>query len=187
MIYFVQAGDTVKIGYGADPWRRIQAIRTHTPHSVKVLGIKPGSMHDERALHKRFAAYRAQREWFHLSDEIKSFIASECFEMVEEKKTRELAPHRKEGERLAAFRLAKGIKTHKDFIARSGVNHSTYADIENGKRQCGMVTALKLIARHPELSLDYLYLGRIGTIDGASMREAVIQITHKRATSKKIA
>lgn len=92
------------------------------------------------------------------------------------------APHRAVGERLELFRLAKGITTHKAFIEKAGIGHSTYADVENGKKPLGMKTALKLIKRHPELSLDYIYLGRIGTLDDYTLRDKIsLAIASRRA------
>lgn len=80
------------------------------------------------------------------------------------------------------FRVAKGIATHKAFIAGAGISHSTYADVENGKKPLGLKTAQKLIRRHPELSLDYIYLGRIGTVDDYTLRDKIsLAIARKQA------
>lgn len=92
------------------------------------------------------------------------------------------APYRAVGERLELFRLAKSIATHKAFIEKAGIGHSTYADVENGKKPLGMKTAMKLIKRHPELSLDYIYLGRIGTVDDYDLRDKIsLALASKRA------
>lgn len=82
------------------------------------------------------------------------------------------------------FRAAKGIATHKAFIAGAGISHSTYADVENGKKPLGMKTALKLLKRHPELSLDYIYLGRIGTVDDYTLRDKISLAIASNRTNK---
>lgn len=90
-------------------------------------------------------------------------------------------PYRKVGERLELFRKAKGIPTHKAFISQTSISASTYADAENGKKPLGLKTALKLIARHPELSLDYIYLGRVGTIDSIPLTNAIAEMIARRS------
>lgn len=78
MIYFVQSGDAVKIGYAANPEARVAQLQCSTPHPVTILGLQPGSPGDEKALHKRFARYNIRREWFRMSEDIRAFIASDC-------------------------------------------------------------------------------------------------------------
>ncbi|MGE5513710.1 MAG: helix-turn-helix domain-containing protein [Bacteroidota bacterium] len=90
-------------------------------------------------------------------------------------------PYRNVGERLELFRMAKGISTHKEFISQTSISGSAYSDVENGKKSLGLKTAMKLIARHPELSLDYLYMGRVGTIDSIPLVNAIAEMIARRA------
>jgi hypothetical protein len=64
LIYFIGGGDLVKIGWAADPMRRMDDLQTGSPVRLKLLGFYPGGLAMERALHARFSAARAHGEWF---------------------------------------------------------------------------------------------------------------------------
>jgi DNA-binding transcriptional regulator YdaS (Cro superfamily) len=70
-VYFLRCGDFVKIGYSATPDIRIRALRTGCPYPVELIGIHPGSLADEKYLHRRFSPVHHEREWFRLVDEIR--------------------------------------------------------------------------------------------------------------------
>lgn len=74
VVYFVRAGDLVKIGFTADLDARLASIATHAPAPPVVLLTVPGTVLDERAYHDRFEAHRAHREWFRLEGELADFI-----------------------------------------------------------------------------------------------------------------
>ena len=76
MIYFIQNGDTVKIGYAANPDQRVASLRSSSPHVIRVLGVMEGSPGDERALHQMFAQHRIRREWFKWCGDIQDYIAN---------------------------------------------------------------------------------------------------------------
>lgn len=178
MIYFVQAGDTVKIGYGSDGWERVRQVKTYTPHEVKLLGVKDGSAHDEASLHSRFQQYRLprrQRDWFQLSDEIKEFIQAECREMVELPKpkkdrhprrplvgVKKAAPPKKShsaevGERLYEIRRSADIHQG-EFSKRTGIQRSMVSLYESGSRMLTLKAALR-VCQSFGVTLDYIYLG----------------------------
>lgn len=75
-VYFIRDEARVKIGYSYDPHRRIREIKTHSP--IELLAVVLGGPARERRLHRKFAAHRIDgtREWFHLVDEIRDFIAN---------------------------------------------------------------------------------------------------------------
>jgi hypothetical protein len=80
-IYFIQAGPFVKIGWsGHSATRRIREMQPGCPYKIEVLGMCRVrlTMDDERALHDRFRAHHFRGEWFHLSDEIKTFVDEHC-------------------------------------------------------------------------------------------------------------
>jgi hypothetical protein len=83
MIYFLQSGDRVKIGYSRDPKKRIEAIARSSPHECKLTCLVAGEVVDERELHERFGAFRIHGEWFFLSPEIQSFIKDRESELEE--------------------------------------------------------------------------------------------------------
>jgi len=54
----------VKIGYSANPELRFATIKTSSPLDLRILKTWAGGKDLETALHKRFAHYRRQGEWF---------------------------------------------------------------------------------------------------------------------------
>lgn len=73
-VYFIQCGGLVKIGVATDVRGRLATLQTGNPAELRLLLCIPGDKNLENELHARFYAYSVEREWFHLSDEIKSFI-----------------------------------------------------------------------------------------------------------------
>lgn len=79
-IYFVQIRgfDLVKIGYGADPDRRLSQIEhgAGMPGALVTLHRMPGYRGTERGLHKRFADARLFGEWFRLSGPVADWLTT---------------------------------------------------------------------------------------------------------------
>jgi DNA-binding transcriptional regulator YdaS (Cro superfamily) len=71
-IYMVRAGDSgpVKLGFAADPNRRIAGLQTGQPEKLAVLRIMEGCRGFETALHRHFAPLRIRGEWFTHTDEM---------------------------------------------------------------------------------------------------------------------
>lgn len=64
-VYFVQsAAGPIKIGYSKDPQERIKDIATHNPERLFLLACTPGSLTDERRIHKVAKPYRIRGEWY---------------------------------------------------------------------------------------------------------------------------
>lgn len=75
VIYYLEVGDFLKIGYTRDLWRR---MREYPPNAV-LLAHEEGTPDDERALHKQFAVYlESGREWFRDVPEIRNHIDQVC-------------------------------------------------------------------------------------------------------------
>ena len=77
-IYFI--ADTifneVKIGYSANPQKRLKELQTARSNELTLLKVIPGNQKEERKYHSQFCWYRKKKgEWFDLSDENKTFIA----------------------------------------------------------------------------------------------------------------
>lgn len=79
MIYFLkfEGLDYVKIGYTkmSNARLRILSYSTHSPFDVQLLLLIEGTFRDEKKYHKQFKEYHFKKEWFILSEEIKSFIS----------------------------------------------------------------------------------------------------------------
>ena len=63
-LYFVQAGDAIKIGCTQNPKKRFAQMQTGCPKKIVVLCALEGSAWLERFYHRKFAAHRLHGEWF---------------------------------------------------------------------------------------------------------------------------
>lgn len=71
LIYYLQVGDYIKVGYTSNAKRR----GSEYPPGSKLLLSYPGSREDEKRLHEKFVAYReAGREWYMDAAEIREHI-----------------------------------------------------------------------------------------------------------------
>lgn len=77
-VYAIKSISTnfVKIGYSKDPQKRLADLSTASPTPLELIAIIPGSMSDEKALHNRFADYRANGEWFSLDGPVLQWVLS---------------------------------------------------------------------------------------------------------------
>lgn len=66
----------VKIGFSRDPFRRVKALNTASPHEIVLKVVVPGTRADEYAFHEYFAAERISGEWFDPSDEMRRIVES---------------------------------------------------------------------------------------------------------------
>lgn len=73
-IYFARCGDLVKIGYSTNFAQRLETLQVQCPQKIEVLLVIAGSLTEEKALHRRFAASRTTGEWFTLTDDIRTLI-----------------------------------------------------------------------------------------------------------------
>lgn len=86
-VYFARVRGYVKVGYSADPVKRIQTVARHrsalkpcdiSPDDhVDLLGFYRGSRLDERRAHVALEAHRAVGEWFWDDPEVEAFARSQ--------------------------------------------------------------------------------------------------------------
>jgi hypothetical protein len=69
-VYFLRCGGFIKIGFSADPKRRLRYLQTATPFDFELLGAHPGLKWHEQQLHKVFASLRHRHEWFRADQNI---------------------------------------------------------------------------------------------------------------------
>lgn len=67
IVYAIQAGDRIKIGFTTDLPRRMHEMQTGSSVQLVCIGHCPGGQPLERALHKQFAGSRLHGEWFRLT------------------------------------------------------------------------------------------------------------------------
>jgi len=73
-IYFIEAGDFIKIGHTRSPVGRGHKMRTDNPFDLKLLHIEDGTFKREKLYHRHFAAIRVRGEWFHKTPDLLAFI-----------------------------------------------------------------------------------------------------------------
>lgn len=68
MVYFIQCGAFVKIGYCArDPIRRLEKLQVGNPVALTLLALIEGGKDVEREWHDRYDKMRERGEWFRLT------------------------------------------------------------------------------------------------------------------------
>lgn len=73
-IYFMRAGEFVKIGRSKN-WRyRMSGMQVGSPYTIVPLLVLIGDESEEQRLHHRFRESRFRGEWFRLSDAIREYI-----------------------------------------------------------------------------------------------------------------
>ncbi len=78
MIYFIEAVGVghIKIGFtdSLDASDRLTTLQTGSPVPLRLLGTIPGTLDDEKDLHRRFASARGVGEWFRPVAELLALI-----------------------------------------------------------------------------------------------------------------
>ncbi len=73
-VYFVSAGDRVKIGRATDVGRRFLTLQTAHAADLKLVLAIPAHAALEGAIHRRFAHLKTRGEWFRLEPDLLAFI-----------------------------------------------------------------------------------------------------------------
>ena len=73
-VYFIRAGENVKIGFSRDVSQRLAQLQTFFPFPLELLASLPGSALTERQMHRRFKCSRVTGEWFRLTPDIAAFV-----------------------------------------------------------------------------------------------------------------
>ena len=74
VVYFVRAGDFIKIGF-SKKWRgRLSHLQTGSPLPLELLHAEPGDVAKEQALHRHFKHLHSQGEWFRAAADLLNYI-----------------------------------------------------------------------------------------------------------------
>lgn len=73
-IYFVRAGQCLKIGRATDVGERVRALQTAHHEELSLVLSIPAHAALEGAIHARFAHLKARGEWFRIEDDLVAFI-----------------------------------------------------------------------------------------------------------------
>ncbi len=77
IVYFIEdvSASEVKIGYTANwPGYRLMNLGCERGAELRVVGLMPGMMRDEKALHRLFHGDRIKGEWFRKSEALWTYI-----------------------------------------------------------------------------------------------------------------
>lgn len=74
-LYFIRAGDVVKIGHAKCSWRRMASMQADNHLELDCICLLAGRGHEERAWHAYFRSVRVRGEWFQWVPEIATAIA----------------------------------------------------------------------------------------------------------------
>lgn len=89
-IYFLRAGEFVKIGRSKLWKERMAHMQIGSPYTIVPLLVLIGDAAHERKLHSRFRADRYRGEWFHMSPTISAFIKQSLKDCVAKSETIDL-------------------------------------------------------------------------------------------------
>lgn len=78
MIYVLRAQNKkdgfFKVGFSHDPSRRMPDIQTNCPFKLSLVALKPGTLKDEKAFHKKLAKFKTNGEWFEDAPEVREVL-----------------------------------------------------------------------------------------------------------------
>lgn len=129
-----------KIGFSADPQRRVRELNTGAPLGIEVLWQEPGSVHDEAWLHDYFHARRARGEWFLFDDQDPIRAVEDAWAVLKDvgqgcRKSETRAPQRAVvpgQDRVLPFLQASPWRSSYGLAKRSGVHeHHVMALLDN--------------------------------------------------------
>ena len=81
-VYFLRAGNVVKIGHSTNLRSRFKSLKTGIAEDARVVKALPGGRNREREFHKRFAEYRLRGEWFDLRGALARYLEM-CIHAIE--------------------------------------------------------------------------------------------------------
>jgi hypothetical protein len=74
VVYFIRAGDAIKIGYTTNLAARKRALETASAASLELLGAVPGDRGEEARLHREWWHLHIRGEWFQADGELLRYI-----------------------------------------------------------------------------------------------------------------
>lgn len=75
-VYFIRAGDAIKIGFSAQPKRRILDLQTSHHVELELLAWVPTNILTEREAHQRFGHLLIRGEWYQAGSDLMEFIST---------------------------------------------------------------------------------------------------------------
>ena len=72
-VYLIKRRHLVKIGYSKNHDQRFRSLEMQCGEKIKILAVVPGTIEQERKLHRKFREYRQLGEWFECRGEMAAF------------------------------------------------------------------------------------------------------------------
>jgi hypothetical protein len=119
-VYFIRAGDRIKIGFSRTPNVRLKTLQTANGDRLELLKVIPGSYDLESSLQAQFRQFRTIGDWFHASPELLSYIgiATGKFEPVHSPR-----PERRRVPREAHAMLSSVLRRRREVGPESREGH----------------------------------------------------------------
>lgn len=76
-VYFIKAGDFIKIGFALDVATRVKALQTGSAETLQLLWQCPGDQKEEANWHAKFHEQHKRGEWFRYEGQLKEFLESD--------------------------------------------------------------------------------------------------------------
>lgn len=136
-VYFIQAGDKIKIGFSTRPLNRLRDLQTSNPGALEIIGTMQGTKAYEHRLHERFKRFRVRGEWFRSTAALTRLIDAYTPEGIARQEAR-----------IQIFGPPR-IRKQADpaIIARlSGLRAQFGADTPNGHRLTSLIAQVKCLA-----------------------------------------
>jgi hypothetical protein len=144
-VYAIGASDgTVKLGWSADPMRRLAKMKSDCPSHLRLLGLIAATLDQEGELHSLFVPWRVRGEWYRLEGPVLAFV-----EMLPLPKPRIAARTARAIEPGAsALRIwrAQNDVTLADLSVRAGLQVPTLSQIERGERSLSIAALRRVMA-----------------------------------------
>jgi hypothetical protein len=74
-VYFIKAGDHIKIGFTTKPDMRLKGLATGSASEIVVLAMIPARQAEERKAHAALADHRVRGEWFTDCEPVRSYMS----------------------------------------------------------------------------------------------------------------
>jgi hypothetical protein len=74
VVYFIRAGDAIKIGYTTNLAARKRSLETASAVPLELLGAIPGDRREEARLHRDWWHLHIRGEWFQADEELLRYI-----------------------------------------------------------------------------------------------------------------
>jgi hypothetical protein len=115
MIYFIESGDYVKVGYTSDIKNRYKKYVTENPNQIKLLATFKGGYDTEKKIHRQLKEYHHRGEWFKFNDEVRELLIqikkenANNIEPVHIKKKKNKSRHLETLSHLKEYATASGL------------------------------------------------------------------------------